>query len=65
MASVVGMTWGGDDKKMLNLLSTRERKVKGLRKLKNLDYCVSLVKSQHKQGRNGFKYAITFPHEVH
>ena len=65
MASVVGMTWGGDDKKMLDLLSARERKAKGLRELKNLDCSVSPVKSQRRRGRDGPKYAITFPPEVH
>ena len=65
MASVVGMTWGGDDKKMLDLLSARERKAKGMRELKNLDCSVSPVKSQRSRGRVGSKYAITFPPEVH
>jgi hypothetical protein len=60
MASVMGVTWGGEDKKMLDVLSARERKAKGLRELKNLDCSVSPVKSQRKQGRNGSKYAITF-----
>ena len=45
VASVVGMTWGGDDNKMLDLLSTRERKAKGMRRLKNLDCSISPVKS--------------------
>jgi hypothetical protein len=44
MASVVGMTWGGDDNKLLDLLSARERKAKGMREFKNLDYSISLVK---------------------
>jgi hypothetical protein len=52
-------------KKMLDMLSARERKTKGLRELKNLDCSVSPVKSQRRQGRNGSKYAITFPPEVH
>ena len=65
MASAVGMTWGGDDKKMLDLLSARERKAKGMRELKNLDCFVTLVKSQCRRGRVGSKYAITFPPEVH
>jgi hypothetical protein len=29
MASMVGMTWGGNDSKMLDLFSARERKAKG------------------------------------
>jgi hypothetical protein len=65
MASVMGVTWGGEDKKMLDVLSARERKAKGLRELKNLDCSVSPMKSQRRQGRNGSKYAITFPPEVH
>jgi hypothetical protein len=65
MASVMGVTWGGEDKKMLDMLSARERKAKGSRELKNLDCSVSPVKSQRRQGRNGSKYAITFPPEVH
>jgi hypothetical protein len=65
VAFVVGMAWGGDDKKMLDLLLARERKTKGLRELKNLDCSVSPVKSQCRQGRNGSKNAITFPPKVH
>jgi hypothetical protein len=64
VASVVRMTWGGDDKKMLDLLFARERKAKGLRELKNLDCSVCPVKSQRRRGRNGSKYDITFP-QVH
>jgi hypothetical protein len=65
MASLVGMTWGGDDTKMLDLFSTRERKAKGMRELKNLDCSVSPVKSQRRQGRVGSRNAISFPLEVH
>jgi hypothetical protein len=67
MASVMGVTWGGDDKKMLNLLSAKEseRKAKGIRELKNLDCSVSPVKSQRRRGRAGSKNVITFPPEVH
>jgi hypothetical protein len=65
MASLMGVTWGGEDKKMLDMLSTRERKAKGLRELKNLDCSVSPVKSQRRKGRNGSKFATTFPPEVH
>jgi hypothetical protein len=65
MASVVGITWGGDDKKMLDLLSARERKAKGMRELKNLDCSISPVKHQRRWGRVGSKNAITFPPEVH
>jgi hypothetical protein len=65
MASVMGVTWGGEDKKMLDVLSAREKKAKGLRELKNLNCSVSPVKSQRRQGRKGSKYAISFPPEVH
>jgi hypothetical protein len=65
MASVMGVTWGGEDKKMLDTLAVRERKAKGLRELKNLDCSVSPVKSQRRQGRNSSKFANTFPREVH
>jgi hypothetical protein len=65
MASLMGVTWGGEDKKMLDMLSARERKAKGLRELKNLDCSVSPVKSQRRKGRNGSKFATTFPPEVH
>jgi hypothetical protein len=64
-ASVMGVTWGGDEKKMLDLLSARERKAKGIRELKNLDCSVSPVKSQRRRGRAGSKNVITFPPEVH
>jgi hypothetical protein len=65
MASVMGVTWGGEDKKMLDVLSAREKKAKGLRELKNLNCSVSPVKSQRRQGRKGSKYATSFPPEVH
>jgi hypothetical protein len=51
VASVCGMTWGGDDNKMLDLLSARERKTKGLKELKNFDCPMSLAKSQRRRGR--------------
>jgi hypothetical protein len=65
VAFVVGMTWGGDDNKMLNLLSTRKRKTKGTRELKNLDCPMSPVKSQHRRGGVGPKIDYSFPPEVH
>jgi hypothetical protein len=65
MASVVGMSWGGNDSKMLDLFSARERKAKGMREFKNLDCSVSSVKSQSRWGRVGSKNAISFPPEVH
>ena len=65
MAYVVGMTWGGDDTKMLDLLSAEEKKAKGMRELKNLDCSISSVKIQHRRGRVGSKNAISFPPKVH
>ena len=59
--SVMGMTWGGDDIKLLDLLSTRERKAKGIRELKNLDCPMSPVKSQRGRGVLGLKMIIPFP----
>jgi peptidase E len=44
MASVVGMTWGGDDNKLLDLLSAREWKAQRMREFKNLDCSISPVK---------------------
>jgi hypothetical protein len=65
VASVVGMTWGGDDNKMLDLLFARERKAKGMRELKNLDCSISPVKSQRRRGGVWFKNDFSFPPEVH
>jgi hypothetical protein len=60
-AFVVGMTWGGNDNKMLDLLSARERKAKGMRELKNLDYSISPVKCQRRRGELGLKRIFPFP----
>jgi hypothetical protein len=65
VALVVGMSWGGDDKKLLDLLSTRDRKAKGMRELKNLDCSISPVKCQCRRGVVGSKNAFSFPPEVH
>ena len=65
VAFVVGMTWGGDDNNLLDLLSARERKAKGMRELKNLDCPMSLVKSQHRRGGVGSKNEYSFPPKVH
>jgi hypothetical protein len=68
VAPVMGLTWGGDDKKMLDLLSARdkrERKVKGMRELKNLDCSLSPVKGQRRRGVVGSKNDISFPPKVH
>ena len=67
-ALVVGLYWGGDDKRMLNLLSSIEMekgelaapKVKGKRELKNLDYSLNFEASGRRssqakcQRRQGF-----------
>jgi hypothetical protein len=68
LAPVVGMTWGGDDKKLLDLFSAMENKdskVKGLRELKSLDCTISPVKSQRRRGVVGSKNALSFPPEIH
>jgi hypothetical protein len=68
VAPVVGMFWGRDDKKLLDLLSARDRrewKAKGMRELKNLDCSISLVKCQRRRGVVGSKNAFSFPPEVH
>ena len=65
VASVVGMTWGGDDNKLLDLLSARERKAKGMRELKNLDCRMSPVKSQCRRVGVGSKNDYSFPPKVH
>jgi hypothetical protein len=67
-APVVGMSWGGDDKKLLDTFSAmenKEPKVKGLRELKNLDCSMSPVKCQHRRGVGGSKYVRSFPPEIH
>jgi hypothetical protein len=67
-APVVGMSWGGDDKKLLDTFSAmenKEPKVKGMRELKNLDCSMSPVKCQHRRGVGGSKYARSFPPEIH
>ena len=65
VAFVVGMTWGGDDNKMLDLLSAKERKAKGMRELKNLECPMSPVKSRRRRGGVGLKTDYSFPPEVH
>jgi hypothetical protein len=74
-APVVGMTWGGEDNKMLEMFSDYEKrkhsvkvstpKVKGLRELKNLDCTLSSVKSQRRRGFSGSDDDSSFPPEVH
>jgi hypothetical protein len=74
-APVVGMTWGGEDNKMLEMFSDYEKrkhsaevstpKVKGLRELKNLDCTLSSVKCQRRRGFSGSDDDSSFPPEVH
>jgi hypothetical protein len=73
-ALVAGMTWGGEDNKLLDMVSdldTRKAsfevstpKVRGMRELKNLDCTVSLVKGQHRRGFLGSNNDFSFPPEV-
>ena len=68
VAPMVGMSWGGEDIKLLDLISTKERKepkAKGLRELKNLDCSISPVKHQRRRGVVGSKNDFSFPPEVH
>jgi hypothetical protein len=63
-ASVMRLSWGGDDKSLLDLFSAIDKekresvsvsKVKGLRELNNLEYNLNLVATQAKcQRRRGF-----------
>jgi hypothetical protein len=72
---VVGMTWGGEDNKMLEMFSAFDKrkpsvdvstpKVKGLRELKNLDCTLSPVKCQRRRGFSGSTNDFSFPLEVH
>ena len=73
-APVVGMTWGGEDNKLLDMVSALDKrkpsfevstpKVKGMRELKNLDCTVSPVKCQCRQGFLGSNNDFSFPPEV-
>jgi hypothetical protein len=75
IARVVGMTWGGEENKMLEMLSAFDKrkpsievstpKVKGLRELKNLDYTLSPVKCQRRRGLSRFIDDLSFPPVVH
>jgi hypothetical protein len=75
IAPVVGMTWGGEDNKMLEMIFAFDKrkpfvdvstpKVKGLRELKNLDCTLSPVKCQRRWGLSGSINDFSFPPEVH
>jgi hypothetical protein len=73
LAFIVGLSWGGEDKKLWDMLAVidepvveaSEPKVKGMRELKNLDCSISPVKGQRRQGFLGLKNVFSFPPEVH
>ena len=65
LAPVLGLSWGGEDKKLQDLVEATVPKVKGMRELKNLDYAISPVKGKRRQGWSGSKNAFSFPPEVH
>jgi hypothetical protein len=73
LASVVGMSWGGEYKKLRDMLTIIDEPVveasvpkgKGMRELKNLDCSISPVKGQRWRGFLGSKNAFYFPLEVH
>jgi hypothetical protein len=65
LAPVLGLSWGGEDKKFQDLVEATVPKVKGMRELKNLDCAISPVKGKRRQGWSGSKNAFSFPPEVH
>jgi hypothetical protein len=65
LTPVLGLSWGGEDKKLRDLVEASVPKVKGMRELKNLDCTISPVKGQRRRGWLGSKNAFSFPPEVH
>jgi hypothetical protein len=65
LAPVLGLSWGGEDKKLRDLVEATVPKVKGMKELKNLDCAISLVKGKRRWGWLGSKNAFLFPSEVH
>jgi hypothetical protein len=65
LAPVLGLSWGGEDKKLRDLVKAPVPKVKGMRELKNLDCTISPVKGQWCRGWLGSKNAFSFPPKVH
>jgi hypothetical protein len=65
LAPVLGLSWGGEDKKFQDLVEATVPKVKGKRELKNLDCAISPVKGKRRRGWSGSKNAFLFPPEVH
>jgi hypothetical protein len=65
LTPVLGLSWGGEDKKLRDLVEASVPKVNGMRELKNLDCTISPVKGQRRRGWLGLKNAFSFPPEVH
>jgi hypothetical protein len=65
LAPVLGLSWGGEDKKLRDIIEATVPKVKGMRELKNLDCDISPVKDKRRRGWSGSKNARSFPPEVH
>ena len=70
-ASVMGLSWGGDNKSLLDLFSAIDKekrefvyvsKVKGLRELNNLE--APQAKCQHRWGFLRSKNVFSCPHKV-
>jgi hypothetical protein len=64
LAPVLGLSWEGEDKKLLDLVEATVLKVKGMRELKNWDCTISPVRGQRRWGLSGSKNAFSFPPEV-
>jgi hypothetical protein len=65
LSPVLGLSWGGNDKKLRDIVEATVPKVKGMRELKNLDCDISPVKDKRRRGWSGSKNARSFPPEVH
>ena len=50
LALVLGLSWGGEDKKLRDLVEATVPKVKGMRELKNLDCAISIMKGKRRWG---------------
>jgi hypothetical protein len=58
LAPVLGSSWGGEDKKLRDIVEAYVPKVKGMREHKNLDCTISPVKGKRRQGWLGSKDAF-------
>jgi hypothetical protein len=65
LAPILGLSWGGEDKKLRDIIEATVPKVKGMRELKNLDCDISPVKDKRRRGWSESKNARSFPPEVH